>query len=180
MNSRQELSEKEMRKEVSRLKKNISRRLDRIAKKPDTLSQFSVKKYKEIENLNDLKNLNAEQVRVLYRDLKYVNSLKSATVKGAYEAKQNFEEIRNHLDTLSQEKQDEFWSTYQKALEESPLYKNYKYEVFEHIIDSMFEGQGSDKIINDIIEAYKRTSLQLGDDYDEKDFKELFDIELFS
>lgn len=180
MNSRHELSEKEMRKEISRLKKNISRRIDRIEKRKDSLSQFAVQKYKNIKNLNNLKNLNAKEVRVLYRDLKYVNNLKSATVSGALDVKQNFEEISNKVSNLSQEKQQEFWDTYQKALEESPLYEKYKYEVFENIIDSMMEGQDSEEIINNIIEAYERTSLSLGDDYDEEDFKELFDIELFS
>ena len=96
-----ELTEEQLVKEIRRVNKNLSRRLDRIEKRGLEVSTFALNKYKDFKEKlpigRELRKLDKKQLQSLYRDVKYISNLKSSTVKGALATKNKFEPIRDRL-----------------------------------------------------------------------------------
>lgn len=72
-----------------------------------------------------------QEIVDLYRDLKYVTGLKTATLEGAKQSLENFEPINVYLSALEEEEQETFWNIYDKIYED--LQSKYKYEIMETI-----------------------------------------------
>lgn len=154
------LSTAEKRKEIRRLQKNLSRRIKNIEGLGASAPQYAVNKFREIEKNIPLKltKLNASKIDDLYRDLKYVSSLKSSTVKGAKEVQEKFEPIHYKINALSEDKRKTFWEIYDKLYSAvGATLENFKYEVLEANVDLMYSGKDDEAIINDIIESYKKS-----------------------
>lgn len=177
------LSPKEMRQESRRLIKNISRRIKRIEGLGSSTPQYAVNAYRDLEKKipNRLTQLSNKELNTLYRDLRYVNSLKSSTVKGALHTQSKFEPIKEKLEVLSPSTKKKFWEIYGKLYERtSGTMENFKYELFETNIDYIYGGQEADKAVADIIEEYDKTLKELGGNVTDEEIKVLFTSKLQS
>lgn len=175
------LSPSEMRKESRRLLTNIRKRIDRIEGLGSSAPQYAVNRFREIEKdvPKKLSDLSDEKLRTLYRDLRYINNLKSASVKGAKEVQQKFEPIKNNLTALSPETRKKFWEIYGKVYEiTSGTMENFKYEIFETNIDYIYSGQDIDKAVSEIINEYNKSLKELGGNATDENVKLLFTSKL--
>ena len=176
-----QLTPKEMRKESRRLIKNLSRRIERIEGLGSSAPQYAVSAYRELEKRipKKITQLSDKELKTLYRDLRYINSLKSSTVKGALQSQAKFEPIKDKLEALSPETRKKFWSIYGKLYERtSGTLENFKYEIFETNIDYIYGGQDVDKAVEDIIAEYDKTLKELGGDVTDEEIKILFTSKL--
>lgn len=178
-----QLTPQEMRKESRRLIKNLSRRIARIEGLGNTAPQYAVQKYREIEkNIpKRLTQLSQKELNTLYRDLRYINSLKSSTAKGAMQTQAKFEPIKDKLQVLSEDKRKKFWEIYGKLYERtSGTMEKFKYELFETNIDYIYSGQDTDSAVEEIIEEYDKTLKELGGFVTDEEIKVLFTSKLGS
>lgn len=176
------LSRKEQQKEVRRLVKNLSRRIARIENLNLSGSQYAINRYREIEKTlpKNLGKATDKQIQTLYRDLRYVDSLKTSTVRGAKQTMKVFEPIKNKLNTLSKSTQDKFWEAYGKLYENSSTMANFKYEIFDVLSDVMLQGVDTEQLVLEIIDEYKDTLEQLGGEVTDEEIKVLFTDKLTS
>lgn len=178
-----QLTPAEMRKESKRLIKNISARISRIEGLGSSAPQYAVNRFRQLEqNLPaKLTDLSDSQLRTLYRDLRYIENLKSSSVKGAKEVAVKFEPIKEKLDALSPTTKKKFWEIYGKLYERtSGTMENFKYELFAANIDYIYGGQEVDKAVMDIIEEYDKTLEYLGGNANDEEIKLLFTQKLRS
>ncbi len=178
-----QLSPREMRQESRRLIKNISRRIARIEGLGSSAPQYAVNAYRELEKRipKRLTQLSQKELTTLYRDLRYINALKSSTVKGALQTQSKFEPIKEKLEVLSPDTKKKFWEIYGKLYERtSGTMENFKYELFETNIDYIYGGQEVDKAVADIIEEYDKTLKELGGNVTDEEIKVLFTSKLHS
>lgn len=128
----------EYRSEVSRLRKNISRRVKRIEKQGPLADQSARKLYKEI-NFDLLKNRKDPNYDTYLKSI--LDTLKSFdnerrdifTVKGAIERRANISRIIDPINSLSEDAKKNFWKIFDKATADIPLYctPQYKYHILE-------------------------------------------------
>ena len=172
--------DKTLRKETRRLIKNISRRIERIEKYDKiTTPQYAVENYRSLNIPKRLDKLSRKELENLYRDLSYIERLKSSTVKGAKEVQRKLEPIKNKLEVLSPEAQKKFWKIYGKQYEiTSGTFEKYKYEVWGTIVDMMYQGKTEESIIEDIINAYDDSLEALEGKDNENELSILFTDEL--
>lgn len=147
------LTDKEIRSEIRKLQRNLSRRITSIERRP-TLPQYAVKRYRELEIPSQLSKISTTELRDLYRDLRYINAMKTATVKGAEKARKEYEPIREQLETLSAQKQGDVWRLYQKLYEQNPTIDKFKYLILSVITDEIMQGTSGEVIYENISELY--------------------------
>lgn len=176
------LNRKEQQKEVRRLVKNLSRRIARIENLNLSGSQYAINKYRQLEKTlpKNLGKATDKQIQTLYRDLKYSDSLKTSTVKGAKETMKTFEPIREKLSILSKDTRQKFWEAYGKLYENSSTMANFKYELFDVLSDVMLQGVDTEQLVLDIIDEYMNTLEQLGGEVTDEEIKVLFTDKLTS
>ena len=143
-----DLTKEELLKEVRRLKKNVGSRINNIDALGIALEKSASTDYKKfLKEYKILGKSTPEKVlRNEYRDLRYIDQLKTSTVKGAREAFENFADISGMLDALSRTERDKFWEIYKRFYETSGgMAERFKYEVFEAIIDAQYSGMDADE-----------------------------------
>ena len=151
-------------KESQRLYKNISRRIKNIMKYGDNLPQYAVHKWKEFKDKfpeRITKRLEPKKLVSIYRDLKYINALKTSTIKGAKRTQKVFVPVKEKLNVLSKSAQDKFWDIYSKLYEHTATMERFKYELFDTIVDYTYKGTDEDKAVIDIIRAYDQSLMQM-------------------
>ena len=116
------------------------------------------KEFKKDFKYNDLSKYSDEMVRNIYRDLTHINSLKSSTLEGALRSAETFGTTKKFLESLSEEKQKQFWDIYDKAYKNllPSLVDKYKYEVFDVLTNEMMLGQNPEDVFEKIQEAFDR------------------------
>ena len=171
------LSDKELKKEIKRYTDKLRKRIKRIRVLGDKAMQDAVAKFDEYINNRKKITPKTERAELLsyYRQLRYIDSLKSSTVKGALATKNKFEPIRDRLNTLSKTQQEKFWEIYGKLYETNATMEKFKYEIFNESIDEVFGATETDKIVQDIIDEYNETLKDLGSEADTEQIrKKLF------
>lgn len=171
------LTVKEMRKESRRIIKNLSRRIERIERLGASAPQYAVEHYRKLEKRLParLTQLSEKELTSLYRDLRYINALKSSTVKGALQTQKTFEPIKQKLEVLSPDSQRKFWEIYGKLYEiTGNTMEGFKYELFETNIDYIYGGQDVDTAVQEIINEYDRTLKEMGSYASDEEIKILF------
>lgn len=157
----------ETKQEIRKLIRNIGRRVKNIEELGFIAPQYATRKFHELtDNRKSLSDMTEKELNTLYRDLKYVDNLKSSTVKGAIDVGRNFEPIKQDLDTLSESTKKKFWEIYEKFYERTAgTAEAYKYIIFEQNIDEIFSGNTDvDDIVNKLIEAYDKSLMETGGD----------------
>ena len=174
-----ELNSEQLVKEIRKINKNLSRRLNRIEKRGLEVSAFAINQYKELKEKmpkgKELRKLDKNELQSYYRDIKYINSLKTSTVKGALNTKNRFEPVQEKLNALSQDKRDKFWEIYGKLYSYNPYLEKFKYEIFDESIDEVYAGEEPDKYVLELINEYDAIVKGLGSKVtDNKIKKKLF------
>lgn len=143
--------------------------------------QYAVNDFKEIVKSmpSKLSDASDKELRNLYRDLRYINSLKSSTVKGAKEVQEKFKPIADKLEALSENTRDKFWTVYGKLYEATGgRLEQFKYELFETNIDYIYGGGETDTLEYSIISLYDETLKELGSNATDEQIKVLFTSKL--
>ena len=175
------LSDKELRKESRKLINSLSKRISNIEVLGDSAPQYAVNNFRRLQETipKSLDKLKGKELRNLYRDLRYINSLKSSTVKGAKEVQKTFEPIKEKLDVLSPQLKDKFWEIYEKFYDiAGGTAEHFKYELFDANIDFIYSGNDTEKIVHDIIEEYNKSYKELGEFATDENVKILFSSKL--
>lgn len=169
-------SRKELVADNARLIKNLNRRMKNIENLGFSRNDVGRRAY---ERYNELKRdltrqnlLNDSEILTLNRQLNYINELKTSTVAGAKKAQFNFQNIATSLNNLSNNKQQQFWSIYNKLYEENAIVADlFKYESFEFIIDSIYTSKDDDEILNNFITEFNKTYQGFRGDLNNESFK---------
>ena len=171
-------SGKELRQEFSKLLKNVSRRVANIERRGDTAFQYGATSFREFEEKigKNCRKYSDEELRDYYRDLSYISSLKSSTVKGAERAKKNFEPIYNILRQSSPTLNEKFWKIYGKLVESNALFDKYKYDLISAImLEGVIRAQDEDEVVKNISEIYREAYEEAGGrEATENDISKLF------
>ena len=167
-----EKSRDELLKESRLLYQKLNRQIKAIDKSQKPLLRDATNRFKEFKKdfkYNDLSKYSDTMLKNAYRDLKYIDDLKSSTLEGAEEATRTFGTTKQFLDTLSQTKQKEFWDIYEKAYKNlmPSLVDKYKYEMFGILTNEMMLGQDTEEIFSKIQEAFD-TAYEIGGSEEEK------------
>lgn len=176
-------------KDIRRLEKNVRARVKEIEERED-LPQFgaeSFRKYeKRVQNFlkekdaTRLSQLSEAQLAIISRDIRYLNQLKSTSIKGAIQAKEMYLPIKERLDVLSPEQRHKFWETYNKVVERYAGMDKFKYDIQGVIIDSVYDGEEVDSVVNKIFEQYDTVLEGLGDEATDEKIKIRFTSKLKS
>ncbi len=169
------ITTEEMLEESRKLINSLKGRIANIEGLGESAPQYAVKHFRELEKRipKKLTDLSDKELRTLYRDLRYINALKSSTVKGAKEIQKKFLPIEKQLNALSKTTRNKFWEAYGKIFESTGgVLEKFKYEILETNIDYIYGGDVDiDSIVNDIVSAYDKTLLELGYDPDDETIK---------
>lgn len=191
-----ELTNAEMRKEIRRINKNLERRIANIEKITGNASLTAVKQYRELKpELANIGNLDRKELTTLYRDIRYINTLKSSTVKGATSISAKAQElaeklqlggdyqtIREVFGSTSKTVVDILTEAYSKFadLTSQRIADQFKYEIWGTAVDYAYMGQTAEDIAIRLNELYE--TLVEGEGYGESDeiIKRLFTSKLGS
>lgn len=157
--------------EIKREQYNLSKRIKRINSGNYTRSALSASKqyaeYMKKYGGQSYDEATDKELLSRYRQLTYIDKLKTSTVKGAEQAQKRFVPIENMLSQVSQTKQDEFWEVYEKLFERmGSVIEQYKYEVFDYIADSLYIESGDPEDAVRAIEYMYDETLHEVEDYD--------------
>ena len=172
-----EKSRDQILKESRLLYRKLKRQIDAIDKSKSPLLRDASNRFKEFKKdfkYNDLSKYSDNLLKDAYRDLKYIDSLKSSTLEGAEESLRLYGHTKETLEQLSPQKKQEFWDLYEKAYKNlmPSLVDKYKYEMFGVISNEMMLGQNPEDVFEKIKEAF--------DDAYESGFSEEEKGELFA
>lgn len=160
----EQLTREDLIREIRRLRGNISKRVKRIERSDIPASTHSVEKFNElVENTpSKLGSLKDKDLRDLYRDYKYLNSLKTSTVKGAIQSAATIEEVLKHYETLSEDKRSDFNKTLGRVEEHigHSLFTYYKYDIYDAVDTMTFGGEDPEEAARRIIEAFDESIKQ--------------------
>lgn len=177
------LNREELIGEVARLNRNLSRRLKNISKIPNDyrLENDALSKYEKLKNETNKtpSKMSDKELRSYYRDLKYIDSLKTASYKGAVSAANNFKSFEKHMSYLSPNTRDKLWGIYGKLYERhGDVIDRFKYNIFDLIDRKVIGGDMDDEsLLNNIISAFENAYGESGS-YTSKDFDKKFEKEL--
>lgn len=167
--------EKEIQSDIFKLRHNISRRLTRI-EKSGTYTQYYEKIKSDYEQLlYTTKGLDISQLRTLRQELRYINSLKSTTIKGSKETIINQEKLKDLYKDIEQKSllqdkdalKDEIKkinALYNRLVEENGIWEKFKYQIKEDISYLKYNRNMSEV---EIYETIKRKLDDLYIEYDE-------------
>lgn len=183
-----ELTDKEMRTEIKRLNKNLKRRISNVSKAlkgaekgiiNDILSS-SIVAYEKAKNLQSkgLRNLNKQEIKTLYRQLEYTNSLKTSNAKYVINELKKYDKVKektNKMGSITDGRADgvititkkiESWNKWGKKNKNKYnkimshlrehygfLFATYKYDIEETVTEKVNSRHGDiDSITKDVIE----------------------------
>lgn len=154
-----EKSRDELLKESRLLYQQLNREFRLIEKEKTPVLKDAYNRFHQFKKdfkYADFSKYSDKMVKDLYRDLKYIQGLKSSTLEGAKESVETFGDTKKFLESLSQEKQKQFWDIYNRAYKNlSPtLIERFKYDVFGVVSNEMLLGQNIDDIFEKIQEAF--------------------------
>lgn len=136
----QELDSKELRKETYKLRRELRediKAVKELSKTAPFIPQYAVDLYKNVAKTmreKAIKYMTDSEVRNIYRDLKYISSLKSSTPEGAFDTAVKYEKnIGSFVKGLSEDERKEFFKFYDKAygLLTRQTAELFKYEIFD-------------------------------------------------
>ena len=140
------LTRTEREQEIRRLYRNISRRLESV-KKQGFVPQESIENFaRATEMINphklsqSLHSMDDKQILNLYRDLRYINSLKSSYVIGSKEYETFWQPIKEKIDALSDSTKAKLWAMYDHIYRISPFYERFKYTIISAATVQTYSG----------------------------------------
>lgn len=171
----------EYRKEIRRLEKNLGARAKNIEGRGELAFQYLPQKLKELkeEHPQNLKDMDIKELRSYYRQLTEIGQQKSATVKGALEAQQNFGYISSKMKNLTEEQKSRLFKFYGKIYEQfTELSKDFKYEILAVAADTseIYGDRGTEDVLYQLLYEFEDLELERGQYSDEEYRAELLQI----
>lgn len=132
MRSSREMTDRELKREIRRISRNLSKRISNLERLGITTSRETIRKYHELEaEIAALNILDRKELTQLYRDINYINNLKTSTVRGSLKAQINFRPIEEYISELSEEDNKTFWHAYNTLVEDRMISNYFKYEAMK-------------------------------------------------
>lgn len=136
----------------------LAQRLEEVAKRPVTASQYAVEAFKKLKIPKDIMRMrDIKRVKTLYRDIKYIERLKSATLEGAEKVKSEFGFIEERLRNFTEDNRKAAWKSYQKLYDEAPIIAQFKYEILDVITETLAEGVDINKVLSDMQKRFRES-----------------------
>lgn len=154
------LSREEMLKLSRKIYRNLNERLGRI-REMENAPVYALNKFRELqENYpRDIRRLSDSELRKYYRQLRYINSLKSSRVESVRKMSQTWTPISSSLKIMSKKSQNEFWDIYKKIYENTGISELFKYDLLEYITHKrIWEGEDSDEIVSTVTELFNKVN----------------------
>lgn len=155
-------TDEELLNETKKLLNRLGKKVVNIEALGEQYPQWATSQYREtIEKYGvDLEKLDRKELWNMYRDLKYINNLKTATVEGAKSAHAKFQKVRNKLNSLSPDLQKKFWEMYSKAVSNESLREKFRYDIMSTAIDNL--EISTDEFALNIEKYYKEKPVEIG------------------
>lgn len=171
-------NEKELRKEIIRERRKLVRDVRDIEGYSKSASQFLPQRWKEMERergKRPFSEMSKSELRKYYRDIKYLQSLKSTNLQGALEVHEQAKDLASKLPEMTEQQKDTFFNIYGKLYEHSQsLLKDYKYEIFSLIdVSNKFGESGADFALITLLDAFD-SLMERGKDIYDEEFKDEF------
>lgn len=169
------LNDKELRQEIYKLRRDLRedlREVKEFSKAEVILPTYAVDHFKKAEKSmreKSVRSMDRKELESVYRQLHYIRGLKSSTVQGGLDAIATLESAKNRvaeikdenlkymLSKLDRTELDQFWKIYGKVFEGGDLAEQFKYEIWNTIIDYMEGGRFDEgtfaKKISDLYES---------------------------
>ncbi len=178
-----DLGQENLLEKTEKLVRDLSERVEKIEGLGNSAPQYATQAFRNLDIPENLEDLSEEKLQTLYRDLKYIDNLKTSTLQGAINAQQTWEPIKDKLDILSPKTQNKFWDIYNKITDRfGGTYINYKYTIMETVEDYLFGHTNLDididRAIDQIMEKYDETLEELGSKADDENTSILFTSKL--
>lgn len=167
-----QLTEKELRKEVYRLRRELRssvKEVRELSRTSTTIPTYAIDKLKELERSyrqKSVKRMTKPELVSNYRALEYIRGLKSSTVSGAIEVGRKFEPFKEELNKLSKSERDLFWDVYQRFYSETRgTAERFKYEVFDSgvltsVVNRARAGYSASDIAGALLHAYQTSAVE--------------------
>ena len=153
--------EKELARQNQRLLRNLKRRFATIKEKVNLTGEESpaLKQYEGKLERGTLKlttrNLTKAELEAQHRELTYLNTLKTSRVKGYKNYINKWKPTIDNLKRIGgKDLVDNFYSLYNKLVEENGLIAKYKYELFEIISDGLINNLSDEEIRKRVMEKF--------------------------
>lgn len=180
------LTRAEREKEIRRLYRNISKRLESV-KRQGFVPQESIENFARATEMIDprqiarsLHSMDERQILNLHRDLRYINSLKSSYVIGSKEYETFWQPIKEKIDPLSDSVKEKLWAMYDKVYNISPLYERFKYTIIASATEQIYSGvTDSEAFGAKIEELYNEIMRDGGSSMSDEEFTIKFNEKLY-
>lgn len=126
-------------KEVEDLYEELNDRIYEIEKAGYSLKKDASHRFRELQKKvpNNFSELNDKELRSIYRELKYIDDLKTSTLRGAEEAQTMYKDIEDIVDKLGPRVKQRFWKLYDNLYERNQLAAlAYKYDILNALSTS--------------------------------------------
>lgn len=150
-------------KENQRIYKNVSRRIERVAKKYGE-NAFIVREWKKANVSPTTRGLSLQQLTEQSAQLHRFETLKSSTVKGYKNYLKWSENVVNLA--FADIDESELYKLYNKFVEENGLIAKYKYEAFDVITEMLIDGESEETIRERVMELQYDSDYGYDDRYD--------------
>lgn len=162
------LTKEEYIKEIKRLYRNISNRL-KVVEAQGFGSREATENFKRATEKIDphrlvksIKALEDKEVVNLYRDLSYINSLKSSYIIGNKEYTEFWQPIKEKIELLSDSTKSKLWEMYDRIYNISPLYERFKYTIIATATEQAYSGNTDPEAFAEKIEELYNEIMQDG------------------
>lgn len=152
--------EKKLVQQVSRKITKLKRRFNKIegAYGKDAVT-YAMERYQKKPSLSTTKGKTAKELKAQLKELDYIASLKSSSVKGMKEVNK-FKEINKDLKGMSKHREKRFWTIYQNLVEDNGIWDKYKYQVMDIVKDAVANRKQDKTIFKTLDRLYEQSQLQ--------------------
>ena len=155
----------ELKKDIRRIERNLSARAKNIERRGELAFQYLPQKLKELkgEYSKPLKDMSQSELRSYYRKLVNIGQNKSATVKGAIQAQENFGYVASRLPSLTEEQKERLFRFYGKIYQEfTQNALDFKYELLEVATDvtEIYGERGTEDVLEQLLNEFDDLELE--------------------
>lgn len=162
---------KSLKEKIKTLREQLEQRLQQIENTVGA-SQFAVDEYKSLLKRvrmpkNVMRMRNVERIKTIYRDLAYINRLRTSTLEGAQKAYEIFNPLMQKLDIFGVDRK-EFFKAVSDVYEETSMMMTYKYEIFDVVGDIMTSSSrftNIEDVVQEIRKAFRKTERDLNKEH---------------
>ena len=143
--------------EIQRMRRSMRASATHIKKRQD-LPQFGAESFLKFESRlkktlgkQKLSSLDEEQIRTIYRDIKYLKeNVKSTNLRGAERAAEKWLPIKQLIEQLSPEKQRQVRELYSKYISHFALLERFRYEMMETSVSYIYDVVDTEQAIYEL------------------------------